>query len=41
VALLGGYDSITDFGAEPWRPLPKPRDMTKSLPAANVVVSFD
>jgi murein DD-endopeptidase MepM/ murein hydrolase activator NlpD len=39
--LLGSYDSITDFGAKPWRPLPKPRDMAKSLPAANVVVSFD
>jgi murein DD-endopeptidase MepM/ murein hydrolase activator NlpD len=39
--LLGGYDSIADFGAKPWRPLPVPRDVNMSLPAPNVVVSFD
>lgn len=39
--LLGGYGSISDFGNEPWQPLPAPRVISQSLPAANVVVSFD
>jgi len=39
--LLGGYNSISEFGNKPWQPLPVPRVITKSLPAANVVVSFD
>jgi murein DD-endopeptidase MepM/ murein hydrolase activator NlpD len=39
--LLGGYKSINEFGSQPWQPLPTPRAITKSLPAANVVVSFD
>lgn len=39
--LLGAYDSISEFGEKPWQPLLAPRAMFKSLPAANVVVSFD
>jgi hypothetical protein len=39
--LLGGYNSIMEFGAKPWQPLPAARVISKSLPAANVVVSFD
>jgi hypothetical protein len=30
-----------DFGEKPWQPLPAARLISKSLPAANVVVSFD
>lgn len=39
--LLGGYNSIAEFGKQPWQPLPAPRVLTKSMPAANVVVSFE
>jgi hypothetical protein len=39
--LLGQYNSITEFGEKPWQPLPAARVISKSLPAANVVVSFD
>lgn len=39
--LLGRYSSIMEFGKQPWQPLPAPRVISKSLPAANVVVSFD
>jgi len=39
--VLGAYNSITEFGEKPWQPLPAPRAIAKSLPAANVVVSFD
>jgi hypothetical protein len=39
--LLGGYNSIMEFGEKPWQPLPAARAVSKSLPAANVVVSFD
>jgi murein DD-endopeptidase len=38
--LLGGYDSIMDFGEKPWQPLSAARVISKSLPAANVVVNF-
>jgi murein DD-endopeptidase len=38
--LLGGYNSIMDFGEKPWQPLPAARVISKSLPAANVVVNF-
>jgi murein DD-endopeptidase MepM/ murein hydrolase activator NlpD len=39
--LLGQYNSISDFGAKPWQALPAARVISKSLPAPNVVVSFD
>jgi murein DD-endopeptidase len=39
--MLGQYNSIMEFGAKPWQPLPAARVISKSLPAANVVVSFD
>lgn len=39
--LLGRYNSIMEFGDTPWQPLPSARLIWKSLPAANVVVSFD
>jgi murein DD-endopeptidase len=39
--VLGQYNSIMEFGAKPWQPLPAARVISKSLPAANVVVSFD
>ncbi|MET0536136.1 MAG: M23 family metallopeptidase [Steroidobacter sp.] len=39
--VLGGYSSIMEFGKQPWQPLPAPKVISKSLPAANVVVSFD
>lgn len=39
--LRGRYDSIFDFGDKPWQALPAPRVVAKSLPAANVVISFD
>ncbi len=38
--LLGHYNSIMEFGEKPWQPLPAPRVINKSLPAAHVVVSF-
>lgn len=39
--LLGAYDSIMDHGEKPWRALPAARVISNSLPAANVVLSFD
>jgi murein DD-endopeptidase len=39
--LLGQYESIMEFGKKPWQPLPAARVVSKSLPAPNVVVSFD
>ena len=39
--LLGQYDSIMEFGKKPWQPVPTARVISKSLPAPNVVVSFD
>lgn len=39
--LLGQYNSIMEFGKQPWQALSTPRAMSKSLPTANVVVSFD
>jgi murein DD-endopeptidase MepM/ murein hydrolase activator NlpD len=39
--LLGQYGSIMEFGEKPWQPLPAARVISKSLPAANVVVTFD
>ena len=39
--VLGQYNSIMEFGQQPWQPLPAARVISKSLPAANVVVSFD
>lgn len=39
--LLGQYASIMEFGNKPWQPLPAARVIAKSLPAPNVVVSFD
>jgi murein DD-endopeptidase len=39
--VLGQYNSIMEFGQKPWQPLPAARVISKSLPAANVVVSFD
>jgi murein DD-endopeptidase len=39
--LLGQYNSIMEFGKQPWQRLPAARVISKSLPAANVVVSFD
>jgi len=39
--LLGQYKSIMEFGEKPWQPLPAARVISKSLPAANVVVNFD
>lgn len=39
--LLGQYGSIMEFGKQPWQPLPAARAISRSLPAANVVVSFD
>ena len=39
--VLGQYGSIMEFGTKPWQPLPAARVIAKSLPAANVVVSFD
>lgn len=38
---LGGYTSIMEFGSKPWQPLAAPGVISKSLPAANVVVTFD
>jgi murein DD-endopeptidase len=39
--LLGQYESIMEFGKKPWQPVPTARVISKSLPAPNVVVSFD
>lgn len=39
--LLGQYESIMEFGKKPWQPVPAARVISKSLPAPNVVVSFD
>ena len=39
--MLGRYDSITDFGTQPWRKLEAPIVLRESLPAPNVVVDFE
>ncbi len=39
--VLGRYDSITDFGTQPWRKLEAPIVLRESLPAPNVVVDFE
>lgn len=39
--VRGQYDSIMDFGDKPWKALPATKVATQSLPAANVVISFD
>lgn len=39
--VLGRYNSISEFGERPWQALPASRVIAKSLPAGNVVVSFD
>lgn len=39
--VLGRYHSISEFGGKPWQRLPAAREIAKSLPASNVVVSFD
>jgi murein DD-endopeptidase len=38
---LGRYNSIMEFGQKPWQPAPAPRVISKSLPGANAVLSFD
>ena len=39
--LLGAYGAISEFNQKPWQALPAARVISKSLPAPNVVVSFD
>lgn len=39
--LLGAYRTIEEYGEKPWQALPAPRVISKSMPAPNVVVSFD